>query len=147
MARVGRWFLRIVIVVVLVIIAIVAYNYAHEKITGPPADAANLSDLRSLNTALHTYRSAYGRYPDSLQQLKIPASGPSTEQAAGLLGSKLASGRIHGYLYSYAKTAEGYTVHADPEGNDTNMHLFTDESSEIRFQRRKPAGKSSKVLP
>jgi hypothetical protein len=146
MAKVGKWLLRIVMVVVVVIVVIVAYNYAHEKITGPPANAANLTDLRSLNTALHTFRSAYGKYPDSLQQLEIPASGPSTEQAAGLLGTKLASGKIHGYRYSYAKTADGYGVHADPEGTDTNMHFFTDESSEIRFQRKKPAEKSSEVL-
>jgi type II secretory pathway pseudopilin PulG len=146
MRKVGKWILRIVAAIVALVLVIVAYNYAHEKITGPPPDEANVSDLRSLNTALHTYRSAYGHYPETLQQLAIPAHGPSTDQAAGLLGSKLAAGKIHGYRYSYSRNGDGYAVHGDPDGSDNNVHLFTDESSEIRFQRKRPAEKGSEVL-
>jgi hypothetical protein len=146
MARVGRWLKRIVIVIVLAIVVVVAYNMVHDKITGPPPQAANISDLRSLNTALHTYKSVYGHYPDSLKDLGVPAAGPSNEQGAGLIGSRLAAGKAHGYSYTYAKSAQGYSLHADPDTTETNIHLYSDENAEVRFKRKAPADRDSEIL-
>jgi len=146
MAKAGKWIKRILLLVVLAIVAAVAYGFLHDKFTGPPPKSANLSDLRGLNTALHTYHKIYGHYPESLQELTVPDLGPTTEHAAGLLGGRLASGKAHGYRYTYAKTGNGYAVHADPEGADNNIHLFTDESSEIRFRRKQAAERNSDVL-
>jgi type II secretory pathway pseudopilin PulG len=146
MARVGRIFKWIAIVIVVLIAALVAFNSLYNKVTGPPAPAATVSDLRSLNTALHTYQSRFGHYPDALQDLGVAASGPSGEHGAGLIGSKLARGSAHGYSYTYTKSAQGYSIHANPEGTENNMHLFTDETSEVRFQRKKPAERSSDIL-
>jgi len=146
MAKVGKALKWMVIVVVVAIVGVVAFNTLQEKVTGPPAQPANVSDLRSLNTALHTYKSKFAHYPDTLQQLGVAPNGPASEQGAGLIGSKLASGVAHGYRYFYTKTAQGYSIHADPGEAGNNMHLFTDESSEIRFQRNKPAERDSAVL-
>jgi type II secretory pathway pseudopilin PulG len=144
MARAAKVFKWILIVVVLVV---VVANSMMNRMSGPPADALNISDLRSLNTALHTYQSKFGHFPDSLLDLGVAASGPSSEHGAGLIGSRLASGKAHGYRYSYAKTAQGYSIHADPDGTENNVHMFTDESSELRFQRKKPAERDSPLLP
>ena len=146
MARVGKVFKWIAIVIVVLIVALFAFNSLYNKVTGPPAPAATVSDLRSLNTALHTYQSKFGHFPDTLQELGVAASGPSGEHGAGLIGSKLAGGSAHGYRYTYSKSAQGYAIHADPEGTENNMHLYTDETSEVRFQRRKPAERTSDVL-
>jgi type II secretory pathway pseudopilin PulG len=147
MARAAKVFKWILIVVVLVVVALLVANSMMNRMSGPPADALNISDLRSLNTALHTYQSTFGHFPDSLQDLGVAASGPSSEHGSGLIGSRLASGKAHGYRYSYAKTAQGYSIHADPDGAENNVHMFTDESSELRFQRKKPAGRDSPLLP
>ncbi len=140
-----KWIKRLLLFVVIVIAVLVGYVFMHDRVTGPPPAMANMSDLRSLNTALKTYKTTYGHYPDSLAQLGVSRSGPASEQAAGLLGAKLASGTVHAYTYTYAKTASGYEVHADPATADTNVHLYTDESAEIRMQRKKPAGKESQI--
>ncbi len=146
MARAGKIFKWILIVLVVFIVALLVANSMMNRMSGPPADALNISDLRSLNTALHTYQSKFGHFPDSLKDLGVAASGPSSEHGAGLIGSRLASGRAHGYRYTYSKTAQGYAVNADPDGAENNVHLFTDETSELRFERKKPADKSSRVL-
>ena len=146
MARAGKVIKWILIVVILLIVALVVANSTMNRMSGPPADALNISDLRSLNTALHTYQSKFGHFPDSLQDLGVAASGPSSEHGAGLIGSRLASGKAHGYRYIYAKTAQGYTIHADPDGVENNVHLFTDETSELRFERKKSAGANSPAL-
>ena len=146
MAKVGKVLKWSLIVIIVLIGALFAFNTLQEKVTGPPAQPANVSDLRSYNTALHTYQRKYGHYPDTLQQLGVGANGPASEQGAGLIGSKLASGVAHGYHYTYSKTAQGYAIHADPDDVGNNMHLYTDESSEIRFRRKKPAERESDVL-
>jgi hypothetical protein len=63
-----------------------------------------------------------------------------------LIGSKLASGSAHGYRYTYEKSAQGYSIHADPDGVENNIHLYTDETSEVRFKRKKAADRASDVL-
>jgi hypothetical protein len=146
MARVGKVFKWIAIVIVVLIAALYAFNTLYNRVTGPPASAANVSDLRSLNTALHTYQGKYGHYPNTLAELGVAASGPASEQGAGLIGSKLASGSAHGYRYTYEKSAQGYSIHADPDGVENNIHLYTDETSEVRFKRKKAADRASDVL-
>lgn len=146
MARAGKWLKRSVIAIVLLVVAVVAYNMLHEKVTGPAPDPVNISDMRSLNTALHTYKSMYAHYPDSLSELGVAASGPRDERGAGLIGSRLASGKAHGYRYSYKQSGRGYSLNGDPDGAETNVHLYSDESAEVRFKRKAPAGKDSEVV-
>src|SRR6266540_711843 len=111
MARVGRVFKIVAISFVVILAVLYAFNALYNKVTGPPASPANVSDLRSLNTALHTYQSKYGHYPNALQELGVAASGPASEHGAGLIGSKLASGSAHGYRYNYSKSEQGSSIH------------------------------------
>ena len=145
MAKARSWIKRIFLLVIVAIAAWIGYNLAHDRVVGPPVQAANLSDMRSLNTALKTYHSLYGHYPQSLGELGVPEHGPSSEHGAGLLGSKLATGHSHGYQYTYAATTGGYEIHGDPEKADNNVHLYSDQTAEIRAQRNKPAEKSSDI--
>jgi hypothetical protein len=63
-----------------------------------------IADLRSVAAALNTYRTAYGKLPDSLAALGPgPADGVSPE-AAGLLDKALAAGEKDGYTIRYTIT-------------------------------------------
>ena len=146
MARVGSWLKGIAILIALVIAVFFGWNATQNKSTGPPAPAASLSDMRSLNTALHTYQSKYGHYPDTLQDLGVAANGPSSEHGAGLIGPKLVGGSLHGYRFTYLKRVQGYYIHGEPTNSENKVHLFTDETLEIKFELEKPAGPDSTVI-
>ena len=63
-----------------------------------------IADLRSVAAALNSYRSAYGKLPDTLAALgPAPADGVSPE-AAGLLDKALAAGDKDGYTIRYTIT-------------------------------------------
>lgn len=65
------------------------------------AEDAAVADLRSVASALDTYRRAYGKLPDSLASLgPAPSEGVSPEKA-GLLDSELATGSKDGYSIRY----------------------------------------------
>jgi type II secretory pathway pseudopilin PulG len=60
-----------------------------------------IAALRTLATALETYRHAYGKLPDSLEPLgPAPKEGISPE-AAGLVDADLAAGKKNGYEIRY----------------------------------------------
>ena len=60
-----------------------------------------IADLRTLAAALQTYRSAYGKLPDSLATLgPAPPGGVSIDQA-GLVDADLATGNKDGYSIRY----------------------------------------------
>lgn len=66
-------------------------------------DAA-IADLRSVASALDTYRRAYGKLPDDLAALgPAPPNGVSPE-AAGLVDADLAAGSKDGYAIRYTIT-------------------------------------------
>ncbi len=66
------------------------------------SEDAAIVDLRSVATALETYRRAYGRLPEALTELgPAPADGVSPD-AAGLLDKDLAAGDKDGYAIRYA---------------------------------------------
>jgi len=68
------------------------------------SEDAAIADLRSVASALDTYRRAYGKFPDSLAMLgPAPPNGVSPE-AAGLLDADLASGNKDGYSIRYTIT-------------------------------------------
>jgi len=113
------------------------------------SEAAAARDLRALNTACVTYAVGYSiGYPAVLSYL-----GPSNrldKTGAGLIDQKLASGKQHGYVFTYTagKIAAGritsYTIHADPEvqGSTGQRHFFTDESGVLRVNASRRASAS-----
>ncbi len=122
-----------------------------------PGEASTVGDLRTINTALITYASTYGKgYPTNLKMLGPPAKGAREScLAAGLIDEFLAGGLKRGYQYTYKpgtphkpeRTGAGTT--GCPEGFDTytitlspwkhkhyeqeyRTNYFTDESGVIR---------------
>jgi type II secretory pathway pseudopilin PulG len=109
-------------------------------------DAA-ISDLRTLASALETYRRAYGRLPDSLSLLgPAPPDGASPE-AASLVDADLASGGKDGYTIRYtiapaagnlpeqeAVKAETFSLSSSPKeyGKTGQRSFFLDSSGILR---------------
>jgi hypothetical protein len=97
-----------------------------------------IANLRTLATALDTYRRAYGKLPESLTPLGPAAKGAISPETAGLLDSELATGARDGYTFRYtivpaagnlpeedAEKAAGYTLAATPDQyGDTGKRSF-----------------------
>jgi hypothetical protein len=109
-------------------------------------DAA-IADLRSVASALDTYRRAYGKLPDTLAVLgPAPPNGVSPE-AASLLDADLAGGSKDGYTIRYAITpaagdlpedeasrAEKFSLASCPKeyGKSGKRSFFLDSSGILR---------------
>lgn len=65
-------------------------------------EQAAMLDLISMKNAIEDYNNAFGKYPDTLQQLgPAPANGVSPEHAQ-ILSARLASGTADGYRFRYS---------------------------------------------
>jgi hypothetical protein len=109
-------------------------------------DAA-IADLRSVASALDTYRRAYGKLPDALTALgPAPPNGVSPE-AASLLDADLAAGSKDGYTIRYTITpaagnlpeeeadkAENFSLASCPKeyGKAGRRSFFLDSSGVLR---------------
>jgi len=109
-------------------------------------DAA-IADLRSVASALDTYRRAYGKLPDELPALgPAPPNGVSPE-AAGLVDADLAAGSKDGYTIRYtitpapsgtaeeeANQAETFSLASTPKeyGKAGRRSFFLDSSGILR---------------
>src|SRR5437868_6943725 len=101
-------------------------------------EQAALADLKRIVVAIEEYRKTYTRLPESLEKLGH-AARPSAE-AAGLLGSDLASGRSNGYTYrmvivganAVGAPAE-YEISATPVqyGRTARLSYFRDAKGKI----------------
>jgi hypothetical protein len=75
-----------------------------------------IADLRALAEAIQTYRRAFGKLPESLEQLgPAPKDQISPEQAA-LVPADMAAGKHDGYVFRYR-------ISPDPNGNDNDFEL------------------------
>jgi len=111
------------------------------------SEDAAIADLRSVASALDTYRRAYGNLPDTLAVLgPAPPNGVSPE-AAGLLDTDLASGKKDGYTVRYtiipaaaglseeeARNAETFSLASSPDeyGKSGRRSFFLDSSGVLR---------------
>jgi hypothetical protein len=120
-----------------------------------------IANLGMVATALNTYRSAYGKLPDTLALLgPAPPNGVSPD-AAGLLDADLAAGRKGGYAIRYtvipapgnsseddAGKAEGYSLSSSPtEYGKTGRRSFFLDSSGILRGADKNGGWASSTDP
>jgi hypothetical protein len=64
-------------------------------------EQAALATLKSLASAIETYRRTYTHLPESLSQLEPPGKGAPRLNAAGLIDAALASGSKNGYSFRY----------------------------------------------
>ncbi len=111
------------------------------------SEDAAIADLRSVASALDTYRRAYGKLPDTLSVLgPAPPNGVSPE-AASLLDANLASGDKDGYTIRYtitpaagglpeeeANKAETFSLASSPKdyGKTGRRSFFLDSSGVLR---------------
>jgi hypothetical protein len=90
------------------------------------SEDAAIADLRSVASALDTYRRAYGKLPDTLTVLgPAPPNGVSPE-AAGLLDADLAAGSKDGYTIRYTITPAAGNL---PEDEANKAETFSLASS------------------
>jgi hypothetical protein len=61
-----------------------------------------IAGLRSIATALSTYRRAFGKLPDSLIPLGPSPKGDISPEATGLVDADLAAGARNGYTFRYS---------------------------------------------
>ena len=72
-----------------------------DQATTKSNEQAALATLESLAKSIESYRRTYLRLPESLSQLASPEKGRVGPDAAGLIGSDLASGEYNGYSFRY----------------------------------------------
>ena len=111
------------------------------------SEDAAIADLRSVASALDTYRRAYGKLPDTLAMLgPAPPNGVSPESAS-LLDADLANGNKDGYTIRYtitpaagslpedeANKAETFSLASSPKeyGKTGRRSFFLDSSGILR---------------
>ena len=111
------------------------------------SEDAAIADLRSVASALDTYRRAYGKLPDTIALLgPAPPNGVSPE-AASLLDANLANGDKDGYTIRYtinpaasglpeddANKAETFSLASSPKdyGKTGRRSFFLDSSGTLR---------------
>jgi Tfp pilus assembly protein PilE len=64
-------------------------------------ESGAMDGLRSLADAIETYRRAYGKIPDSIEQLGPAAKGDVSPDKASLLNEHIAAGTQGGYRFRY----------------------------------------------
>lgn len=151
-------YLGIVIIPFILIVAAIAIpNLLHARMAANEATA--VGSLRTINTAVLTFATEYENgFPSGLEVLAGTPGGGATCNHAGLIDGPLASGRKHGYIFSYIPVfpgnsvapvispkaaakgctsggASGFTLTADPVQRGTNgmRSFFTDQTGVIRF--------------
>jgi hypothetical protein len=105
-----------------------------------PNEKSALQTLKSLATAVESYRQTYTRLPDSLAALASPLKGAATAQSAGLIDSDLANGQKNGYTFRYVLTTAStsgaparYQLAATPAryGRGGRLSFFRDADGKL----------------
>jgi type II secretory pathway pseudopilin PulG len=78
-------------------------------------DAA-IADLRSLAEAIRRYQRAFGKLPDSLEQLGPAPKDQISPEQASLVPADMAAGKQGGYIFRYR-------ISPDANGNDNDFEL------------------------
>jgi type II secretory pathway pseudopilin PulG len=79
--------------------------------------------LRTLATALETYRRAYGKLPDALDPLGPAPKGGISPEAAGLVDAELAAGNKDGYAIRYRIVPPAGTLSEEDANRATRFDL------------------------
>lgn len=106
-----------------------------------------IDTLLGIAQAVDTYRSAFGKLPDTLAQLGPPAQGGVSPSAAKLLDASLAAGASNGYKFRYrvitpaGSENPGFEIAALPEqyGKSGNRSFLLDKDGKIHGADKKGA--------
>ena len=103
--------------------------------------------VRKIASALKSYQNAFGKLPETLDQLGPPEQNGASPEAAGLLDSDSAKGLVGGYRFRYAivpangegdesdrNKAAGFTLAATPVeyGKDGRRSFLFDSGGTLR---------------
>jgi hypothetical protein len=117
-----------------------------------------IADLRALAAALETYKSAYGKLPDSLAPLGPATADGISPEASGLVDAELAAGSKDGYTIRYnivpaggnppeedAGKAETFGLAATPSqyGKNGRRSFFLDSAGVLRGADKQGAAANS----
>src|SRR4051812_2140737 len=112
------------IAIVLIIAAIAIPNLLRARIVANESSA--VGSVRTINTAAAAYQAQFNHYPEGLASMGSPVAGVSPEYGAGLIDNTLASGKQHGYVFTYhgvdtkhTGTLDDYEITACPEVMNT----------------------------
>lgn len=148
--------LLIVVAVILIIAAIAVPNYLSARMAANEGSA--VASLRTMNTALAVYVTAYPSvgYPTSLADLKdsgVARCTPSATQAC-LIDGTLAAGTKSGYTFTYTPDTSmipspAYILVADPisRGISGRRSFYTDQPGVIRYNASAPATVTDPPIP
>lgn len=105
-------------------------------------DAA-IANLRGIGDAVHTYKSAWGKLPESLEQLGPAPKDEISPQQASLVNERLAAGSSAGYKFRYrvvgpAESEQSFEVSAQPEayGKTGKRSFLLDATGKIHAADR-----------
>jgi hypothetical protein len=121
-----------------------------------PNERTALQSLKSLASAVESYRQTYTRLPDSLAALAPPLKGAATAQSAGLVDSDLANGQKNGYTFRYVLTTTStsgaqarYQLAANPTtyGRGGRLSFFRDADGKFHAADHQGAVGSSSDPP
>jgi hypothetical protein len=105
-----------------------------------------IADLRSVATAVTTYRNAYGVLPDTLAMLGPAPPGGVSPDAAGLLDAGLAAGEKGGYTIRYTIVSATDFAPGEDSGKAFNFSLASSPKEYGKDGRRSFFLDSSGIL-
>jgi len=103
-------------------------------------------NIRSLLISVVAYETEYNMLPPSLSSLAPPPTGKEANRDAyNVIDSRLASGNKNGYVYRYEPNAQSksFFITADPSGNGSPLHYFSDQTGVVRVESGHSATGSS----
>lgn len=132
--------LLIVVAIILIIAAIAIPKLLQARTTS--AQNAGAATMRSINTALTAYDTAWDTFPDTPTKLGGNCQlTPATAALACVLDDTLAadiasSAKVGQYVFTYAQVSSGsgFTLNADPApGASVARHYFSDQNNTIHY--------------
>jgi len=119
-------------------------------------ESSAAASVRTIVTAAIQYQTAYGHYPQILEQLsQPPGNSAPDENHAGLIDATLASRAKNGYVFSYQASdshhdgkMDSFTINADPiqPGRTGIKYFFSSDDGVVRWETKGPASAESPPL-
>lgn len=97
-------------------------------------DSARISKLRTVSTALETFKVAHTEYPPALGALLEDSDIPPFLSRQTL--------DQPGYSYEYKPTPDNFALHLKPDSGE-GAYYVTDKTGEVRVSLNAPAGSAS----
>jgi type IV pilus assembly protein PilA len=131
-------YMGVAFIPLLIIAAIAIPNLLRARISANESSA--VSSVRTINTAQVTYRNTYPNVGYACD-LKMLGGKGGSEQSAGFIDEKLASGEKAGYRFHIEQcSADGYAIVAEPETHNTTgvRYFCSKEDAVLKTSKTSP---------